>query len=110
MSDPQSLRVPWPNHSGSPPQMATDEPAKQRMPWETEPGTAKGQSLDFEHVSRKGVSWMSANLWQQECQVFWLMLGGACGLRFCSSSSQSRTRKTEDALGNGAWNSKGSEP
>ena len=29
---------------GSAPQVAKAEPAKQRMPWETEPGAAKGQS------------------------------------------------------------------
>ena len=53
MSNQQSLTIHWPNHSGSSTQMATDELAKQRMPWETEPGTAKGQSLNIEHVPRR---------------------------------------------------------
>ena len=71
---------------------------------------SKGPEPQYWTCSKEGISWMSANLWQQVCQVFWNAFGDACGLRFCSSSSQSRTCKTEDAVGNGAWSSKGSEP
>ena len=53
MSNKQRLTVPWPNHSGSSTQMATDENAKPRMPWETEPGTAKGPSPNIEHIPRR---------------------------------------------------------
>ena len=94
--------------------MATKaEPAKQKMPWETEPGIAKGQSPKFGknlaealNLLRLSCKGGSCSIYEWFCRIHLILIG----LRFCSDGNQSRTCEAEDAMGNRACNSRKSEP